>query len=114
QGQAMMSTATALTSAKVSAGDGPTASQMRKVAAAPAITAGTNHAVTLSTSAWIGNLDPCASSTMRMICASIVSAPTLVARNEKAPVLLIVPPTTSAPAVLATGTGSPVIIDSST
>ena len=43
-----------------------------------------------------------------------VSAPTLVARKVKAPVLLIVPPTTSAPFSLATGTGSPVIIDSST
>jgi len=32
----------------------------------------------------------------------------------KLPVLLMVPPTTAAPAALATGTGSPVIIASST
>ncbi len=49
QGQAMMSTATALTSAKVSAGEGPKNSQTRKVATATAMTAGTNHIVTLST-----------------------------------------------------------------
>ena len=60
QGQAMISTATALTSAKVSAGSGPKTSQTRKVRAAAAITAGTNHAVTRSTSAWIGSFEPCA------------------------------------------------------
>ncbi|SFP26152.1 hypothetical protein SAMN04244567_04096, partial [Paracoccus pantotrophus] len=84
----MISMATALISAKVSAGSGPKNSQIGKVSAATAITAGTNPSVTLSTSAWIGNFEPCVSSTMRMICASTVSAPTLVARNEKAPVLL--------------------------
>ena len=83
QGQAMISTATALTRAKVSAGDGPKTSQTAKVSAATAITAGTNHMVTLSTSAWIGSLEPCASSTMRMICASTVSPPTAVARKAK-------------------------------
>src|SRR3712207_8224871 len=72
---AMISTATAFTSAKVSAGSGPRTSQTRKVRAAAAITAGTNQAVTRSTSAWIGSLDPCACSTMRMIWASTVSAP---------------------------------------
>ncbi|MNJ05417.1 hypothetical protein D3C73_1667220 [compost metagenome] len=51
QGQAMMSTATAFTSANVSAGSGPKTSQTRNVSAAAAITAGTNHMVTLSTSA---------------------------------------------------------------
>ena len=80
QGQAMMSTATALTRPKVSAGDGPKASQTRNVNAATAMTAGTNHAVMRSTSAWMGSLAPCACSTMRMIWASKVSAPTLVAR----------------------------------
>src|SRR5256885_10875106 len=53
QGQAMMSTATALTSAKLSAGDGPQASHAPKVSRATAITAGTNHMVTWSTSACI-------------------------------------------------------------
>jgi hypothetical protein len=43
-----------------------------------------------------------------------VSAPTLAARNLKAPVPFTVPATTVAPAILRTGTGSPVIIASST
>src|SRR3546814_6379184 len=84
QGQAMISTATALTRAKVRAGAGPRLSHARKVTAATASTAGTNHAVTLSTSAWIGSFAPCAASTMRTMWASTVSAPTLVARNENA------------------------------
>ncbi|MNL31542.1 hypothetical protein D3C87_1533360 [compost metagenome] len=114
QGQAMMRTATALISAKVKAGSGPRMNQTMKVASAASMTAGTNQLVTLSTSACIGSLSACASSTMRMICAISVSAPTFVARNVKEPFLLTVPPTTSDPAVLVTGTGSPVIIDSST
>jgi len=81
----MMSTATALTTAKVSAGSGPKMSQISNVAAATAMTAGTNHIVTRSTRAWIGNFDPCASSTMRMICASTVASPIAVARTPIAP-----------------------------
>ncbi|CFE03918.1 Uncharacterised protein [Bordetella pertussis] len=113
-GQAMMSTATALTSAKVSAGSGPNTNQMAKVARATAMTAGTNHMVMRSTSAWMGSLEPWACSTMRMICASTVSPPTLVARSASAPFWLTVPPTTSAPGCFSTGTGSPLIMDSST
>ena len=99
QGQAMISTATAFTRANVNAGVGPNSSQIPKVNAAAASTTGTKTPVTRSTSAWIGNLAPCAASTMRMIWASMVSPPTLVAVNEKLPVLLSVPPTTSAPAL---------------
>ncbi|MNT33702.1 hypothetical protein D3C72_1696430 [compost metagenome] len=62
----------------------------------------------------MGSLSACASSTMRMIWAISVSAPTLVARKVKEPLRFTVPPTTSEPAALVTGTGSPVIIDSST
>src|SRR5699024_11446706 len=62
QGQAMIRTATALTSAKVSAGAGPKKSQTRKVTAATASTAGTNQAVTLSARAWIGSFAPWARS----------------------------------------------------
>ncbi len=114
QGQAMISTATAFTSPKVSAGSGPKASQTPKVRTASAITAGTKYIVTRSTIAWIGSLPPWASSTMRMIRASIVSPPTAVARKVKLPVWFTVPPTTVAPASLATGTGSPVTMLSST
>ena len=69
---------------------------------------------TLSASRWIGALDPCASSTRRMIWASAVSAPIRVARNVKLPVRFIVAAKTSVPASLATGMLSPVSIDSST
>ena len=51
QGQAIIRTATALTKAKVKAGDGPKTSQTRKVSTAAIITAGTNHKVILSTTA---------------------------------------------------------------
>jgi hypothetical protein len=51
---------------------------------------------------------------MRMIWASIVSLPTLVARKRKAPVWLMVAPITVSPARLVTGMGSPLTIDSST
>jgi hypothetical protein len=47
----------------------------------------------------MGSLEPCASSTMRMICASTVAEPTAVARKAKAPVRLIVPPTRGAGAL---------------
>src|SRR3546814_2697676 len=67
QGQAIINTATALTRAKVSAGVGPKINQTRKVSAAAAMTAGTNHIVTLSTTAWIGSLEPWACSTRLMI-----------------------------------------------
>ena len=62
----------------------------------------------------MGGLEPCACSTSRMICASAVSAPTLVARKVKEPVVFMVAPITSSPAPLTTGIGSPVSIDSST
>ena len=91
QGQAMISTATALTSPKVSAGSGPKISQTPKVRTASAMTTGTKTIVTLSTMACIGSLPPWASSTMRMICASIVSRPTAVARKVKLPVWFTVP-----------------------
>ena len=81
-GQAMISTATALTSAKLSCCEGPKISQTAKVASAASITA-LSHRVTLSTTAWIGSFEPCACSTMRMICASMVCAPTAVAPSVR-------------------------------
>ncbi|MNC36661.1 hypothetical protein D3C75_851950 [compost metagenome] len=51
QGQAIISTATALTNANVKAGEGPKINQIKKVSTAAAITAGTNHKVILSTTA---------------------------------------------------------------
>ena len=49
-----------------------------------------------------------------MMRASTVSAPTRVVSTVSAPVPLTVPPTTPSPADFATGTLSPVIMDSST
>ncbi|MNH93728.1 hypothetical protein D3C73_463340 [compost metagenome] len=117
-GQAMISTATALTRAMPKdapcAGSGPNRNHTAKVRTAMTMTAGTNQPVTRSTRAWIGSLAPCAVSTMRTIWASTVWAPTWRASKRKAPVVFSVPPVTSAPAVFSTGIGSPVSMDSST
>ena len=61
-----------------------------------------------------GALEFCASCTSATICASAVSAPTLVARTRSVPVVLIDAPMTSEPGVFDTGRLSPVTIDSST
>src|ERR1051326_4464246 len=55
-----------------------------------------------------------ASATIRTICASIDSDPSLSARMMNEPVWFTVAPITFAPAVFSTGRDSPVIIDSST
>ena len=91
-GQAMISTVTALISANVSAGSGPSTHHPSSVSSATPSTAGTKIAATRSTSAWIGAFEPCASSTSRMIRASAESAPTAVARSCSAPVVLSVAP----------------------
>ena len=59
--------------------------QPAKVIRAMAIMAGTKTLETRSARRWIGALVPCASSTRRMIWASTVSWPTLVARKVKLP-----------------------------
>ena len=48
----------------------------------------------------MGGLEPCACSTRRTICASAVSAPTLVARKVNEPVVFMVAPMTSSPVLL--------------
>ena len=79
-----------------------------------ASTAGTKMPATLSASPWIGARLRWASATMFTICPSSVSLPTRSARMTKLPVPLTVPPVTLSPAVFSTGSGSPVIMDSST
>src|SRR5262249_59099547 len=96
-GQAMISTAIADTSARVNAGAGPTMNHTAKVAIAIAMTAGTKYPDTASASRWIGALDACAWRTIVMICANMVSAPTLSARTRSDPVVLIVAPITVSP-----------------
>ena len=75
---------------------------------------GTKIPAILSTSFWTGALLPCASCTMRIICASIVSDPVLSVLKRKAPFWLIVPAYTFSPVCLCTATGSPLSILSST
>ncbi len=113
-GHAMMRTAIAARSAGPNDGAGPNASHATNVTSAIPSTIGTNTDAMRSTSRWIGGFEDCASSTRRTIDASSVSRPTFVARTRSAPVRFSVPPVTSSPALLSTGTDSPVTIDSST
>ena len=84
------------------------------IQAAPAssaipITTGTNTPLILSASRAMGAFDVPASSTRRMICASVVSSPTRDARKRNVPFLLIVAEMTVSPADFSTGMLSPVI-----
>ena len=114
QGQAMISTATAFTSAWANCGAGPRKYQAAKVATATTTTAGTNQADTRSASDWIGARLRWAAATWATMRASSVSAPTRSAHITKPPVPLRVPATTLSPARFSTGNGSPVSMDSST
>ena len=111
QGQAMMSTEMAETSANVRAGSGPSSNQATNVMAARTMTSGTNHSVTRSAMRWMGALEPCASRTMRTIWPRTLSRPTCVARTRNVPLPLMVAPMTASPTVRVTGSGSPVSID---
>ena len=62
----------------------------------------------------IGALEPCASSTKRIIWDKVVSFPTWLTSTWNEPVVFNVAPTTLLPSFLKTGTLSPVIMDSST
>ena len=114
QGQAMISTAMALSSAWSKRGSGPTRAHATKVSAEAPSTNGVNQAATRSASRAIGASLSCAASTRRTICASNVSAPTRSATRTNEPVVFKVPALVRSPARLATGTGSPVSMDSST
>ena len=111
QGQAITSTATALINACSRLA--PASSQPPRVSRAISSTAGTNTALTRSTSFWIGALAAWASSTRRMIRASTVSPPNAVVRTISRPSPLIAPPVTRSPGALATGRLSPLISASS-
>ncbi len=111
QGQAITSTATALT--RACSRPTPATSQAPRVTSAMRITTGTKTWLTLSTSFWIGALAAWASSTRRMIFASTVSPPSAVVRKSRRPSPLIAPPVTLSPGALGTGRLSPVISASS-
>ncbi|MNC85477.1 hypothetical protein D3C83_10770 [compost metagenome] len=95
-------------------GSGPKNHQTPAVTIAIATTVCTKYAAMRSASFWIGARVRWACATMCTICESRVSEPTRSARKTKEPLPFTVAPVTRAPASLATGTGSPVIMDSST
>ena len=113
-GQAMTSTVTAAISPCATASSPPKIIQTTNVKIAIASTTGTNMPAILSTSFCTGALLPWASRTRRIMCASSVSAPTFSAVKRKLPCWFTVPATTFAPVVFSTGTGSPLIMLSST
>ena len=81
QGQEMTSTAMPIESANSTVC--PSSSQVAAAITAMQMTTGTNTPLTLSASLAMGALELAASSTSATICARVVSAPTLVARNLK-------------------------------
>ena len=88
--------------------------QRPKVRSEMPTTTGTKTALILSAIRWTGALLPCASCTIRTICASTVPLPTSCALMVRAPSWLMVPASTLSPGCLLTGTGSPLIMLSST
>ena len=113
QGQAITSTLTAESKAWGSRAVPPTSSQTANVTRLMTTTAGTKMRAMRSTRRWTGALEPCASCTILMICASIVLRPTSSALKRKVPCLTMVPASTLSPCRFSTATGSPEIIDSS-
>ena len=86
----------------------PSSSHIINVIAATVITAGTKIPETLSAIFAIGAFEDDASLTSLIICASVVSSPTLSARHFKYPEIFDVADVTSLPTVLSTGMLSPV------
>ena len=110
-GQEMTSTAMPIDNANST--EYPSANQTMAASTAMPMTTGTKMPLTRSASLAMGAFEFAASSTSRIICASVVSAPTLVARNLNQPVLLMVAATTRSPGCFSTGMLSPVMADSS-
>ncbi len=112
QGQETTSTEMARLSAKPNSL--PTNSHIMNVSTAAAITDGTKTALTLSATLAIGAFVAAASPTILIICESVVSLPTRVARTVRKPLSFIVAALTRSPALLSTGMLSPVSADSFT
>ena len=111
QGQAIMSTVSAACSP---AAQSPvTKPQISRVIAAMPKTIGTNTAEIRSAKRCTAGLPVCARLTRSAMAASVVSAPTRVARTSSTPEVLIVAPVTESPGATSTGTDSPVSIASS-
>ncbi len=88
--------------------------QMKKVSAAQISVTRTNHGTMVSAMRCIGALEACASSTSRMIFASVVFCNVELTSTSSAPLVFKVPAETFAPIDLLTGTDSPLSMDSST
>jgi len=114
QGQAITRTETAASSAMGKCELPPMSSQRTKVSTEMTITTGTKIELILSAIFWTGALLPCASRTIRTICARTVPLPTCEASMVRDPRWLIVPARTLSPDFFSTGRGSPLIILSST
>jgi hypothetical protein len=100
QGQAMISTATALIRPKVHAGAGPNRSPDEEGDQRNRSTASTNHNGHDIGQRCIGARERCAWATICTICASTVSEPTCSERITSAPVVLNVAPISLSPARL--------------
>ena len=109
-----VTTTTVIANSSASLTERPASSHTPKVPAPPIRATRTSQNAARSASRCPGALEFCASCTSLTICARAVSAPTLVARTRSVPVVLMVAPTTSSPALLCTGRLSPVTVDSST
>ena len=114
QGQEMTKTETACDRATAKSPGATKPNHATNVTSAIPMTTGTKTPAMLSARRSIGALELVASSTKRMMPASVVSSPTAVARILNQPPVDTVAPVTESPTVLLTGTGSPVIADSST
>ena len=89
----------------------PKTPQITAVTTAINITIGTKIPLIRSARRAMGAFEPLASSTILIICASVVSSPTLEAVNLKLPFLFIVADITLSPTPFSTGMLSPVIAD---
>ena len=114
QGQAMISTVTAATSAKVKRGSGPNIIQAANANSAAAITAGTNQPATRSASRWIGARERCAFATMIDDPRQHGVAADFSARMHQPAALVDGAADHASPSAFATGIDSPVTMDSST
>ena len=108
-----VTTTTVIANSSASLAGRPSAIHARKVTRPPTRATRTSQNAARSASRWPGALEFWASWTIATICARAVSRPTLVARTRSDPVVFTDAPMTSEPAVTATGTDSPVTIDSS-
>ena len=114
QGQEITRTATACERATAKLPGATKTNHAANVTNAIPMTTGTKMPAMLSARRSIGALELVASSTRRIMPASVVSSPTAVARILNQPPVDTVAPVTESPTTLLTGTGSPVIADSST